>query len=154
MDPQLAKLLELSGFRLPAEPPPEPLAGLLIETAFLMAVADDRLNPSELDLLAEAMAFVRGQPLSTRDFEAALDRLNETRMRDGAEARLRVIAAGVSSAADRERLMRFGVVMALCDRRVVPREHGTLFMLGRALGQRPDQVVPLIEEVRQAIEAG
>ena len=151
MDSQLTSLLELTGLRLPAEPPGEPLASLLIETAFLMAVADDRLNPTELELLSEVMAFVRGRALDQGEFETALERLNEARSRDGVDGRLRFIGTTVASTAERDRLLRFGAVVALCDRRVVPREHGTLFKLGKVLGHRPEQILPVVDEVRRSL---
>jgi tellurite resistance protein len=154
VDAHLHRLLTLVGFVSPAARPGEPLKSALIEAAFLVAVADDILSPTEIELLAEAMAFVRGAPFDGAELEHALEQLNENRSRDGSDGRLQAIGSALRDRDDRARVLRFAAVVALCDQRIVPREHGTLLKLGKALGYSPEAVLGVTAEVRQATAVG
>lgn len=151
MDEFLDRLLRLAGFGFPAALPGEPLASALLEAAFLVAVADDVLSSNEDDLLAAAMTFVRGGPV---DLDAELERLNEARSHDGVDGRFAHIGSVLESADERARVLRFAAVVALCDQRVVPREHGTLLKLGKALGFSPEDVLRVTSEVREMTLGG
>jgi tellurite resistance protein len=150
LDEHLKNLLRHAGFASPAARPGEPLASALIEAAFLVAAADDLLSASEAELLQAAMSFVRGAEVNPAELDAALEHLNEVRSHDGTDSRLIHIGSVLDDPQQRAQVLRFAAAVALCDRRVVPREHGTLLKLGKALGFSPEEVLRVNEEVRRA----
>ncbi|MDW8251753.1 MAG: TerB family tellurite resistance protein [Myxococcales bacterium] len=150
MDKHLQNLLRYVGFPTPTARPGEPLASALLEAAFLVAAADDLLSTSEAELLQAAMSFVRGQEIGAAELDATLEHFNEIRSHDGTDSRLVHISSMLDDPSQRGQVLRFAVAVALCDRRVVPREHGTLLKLGKALGFSPEEVFRVQEEVRLA----
>lgn len=120
-----------------------------MEAAFLIAVADDFLSANEIELLTASMTFLRGIPIGPAELEAELERLNEARSHEGVDLRIAHIAEALETAEERAITLQFASVIAVCDRWMVPREHGTLFKLGRALGFTPEEILRSIEETRR-----
>jgi tellurite resistance protein len=106
----------------------------LVEGAFLVASADDLLTDDETTALAETINFVAGERLSSDDFSAMLGSFAEVRQLDGEEGRVRTLAEAIPDAAARREILRFAILVALCDGELGDRERQTLAALGAAFG--------------------
>ncbi len=119
----------------------------LVEGAFLVASADELLSEEETDALAETIAFVAGERLPADDFSAMLTSFAEVRSDDGEAGRIRTLADAIPDEAARREVLRFAVLVALCDGELSGREHDTLLALGGAFGFDPEAVDATIGRV-------
>jgi tellurite resistance protein len=99
----------------------------LVEGAVLVASADGLLSDEETHTLA-------GERLSADDFSAMLTSFAEVLGDDGEEGRLRTLAEAIPDEAARHEILRFAILIALCDGELSGREHDTLLALGAAFG--------------------
>ncbi|HEU4404603.1 MAG TPA: tellurite resistance TerB family protein [Polyangiaceae bacterium] len=106
----------------------------LVEGAFLVASADGLLSDEETHTLAETINFVAGERLSADDFSAMLNSFAEVLGDDGEEGRIRTLAEAIPDEAARHEILRFAILIALCDGELSGREHNTLLALGAAFG--------------------
>lgn len=112
----------------------------LVEGAFLVASADGLLSDEETHTLAETIAYVAGERLSADDFSSMLGSFGEVLGDDGEAGRIRTIAEAIPDEAARHEILRFAVLIALCDGQLSGREHDTLVALGAAFGLNASQV--------------
>ena len=106
----------------------------LVEGAFLVASADELLTDEETSALAETIAFVAGERLSGDDFAAMITAFAEVRQLDGEAGRIHTLVEAIPDEAARREIVRFSVLVALCDGQLSGREHATLSALGAAFG--------------------
>ncbi len=106
----------------------------LVEGAFLVACADELLSEEETSTLAETIAFVAGERLSVDDFSTMLNSFVEVRNDDGEAGRIRTLVEAIPDEAARCEIVRFAILVALCDGELSGREHDTLLALGTAFG--------------------
>jgi hypothetical protein len=126
----------------------------MVETAFLMAFADGRIDPAEYDELVSTLARVTGQTMSIDRIRIIGSQLLELLRQEGWEARVAAVAGSIPSPHSRRSAFMLAAGMAFIDGVVQPEEAQLFTLLADQFAiPRPEAEI-LMREMHRSLFAG
>lgn len=125
-------------------------ADVMLELAFLVTAADDKLAPEEAEAFRDLVARVRGQAQSDEEVGALYTRFAKALEGSSCVDRLKAVAPSLPEEL-KEATFRVALALALIDRDANPQEDDLIDALFHALGLEETRAEEVAKEVRVAL---
>jgi len=125
----------------------------MIETAFLMAVADGQMSSEEHEQLAATVQHIVADKVGADPVQTIIERLSESLNADGWEGRIAAVARALSAPETRRDAYRLAAGVSFIDGEVQDAEARLFGLLSQAFEIPSDEASKILTEVRDEMFA-